>query len=743
MKQRLHQGDCLVSHDGTAIWTVRSSIHGRLRLVCPLLRHNRALADRLGAVTAIHPRVARLQVNTVAASLVLEAISPRPWPRQTVQWLLDQLVVAEPTAMQLPGIAETKLPKGPVLRLSLAGLLILAQLSSPAPWLLPAAVVTLPLLLLPITTAVLRDLKARRLPIESLDLAWFSTLLLRGELGTLATELGVENATKLMHSTITARGPNHRPMAHEMKRWLERATYTVDGDDAPTITTTAMRRGDRIRLQAGEVAPLDGYVVSGEAWVSRRLLDGETTAIHIRPFQPVPAGAVLQRGDVVFRLSQDFSDQTLYQWMLDLHETEKPPWGIGRARQLHRQLMPWLLSGGLLALLLGRLHQAAALMQFDPINDWQLSTTISNLGAQRICKGWGVHLRDSTVLERLSLCRTLVIAEGAICYGLQRQLLDVVSLHGDYDADALIEIVAGFRVCLPEQSVHLFPLQELLLERDLDPRAVVNVEPEGACGLRCLLDNQKAWLGGGALLKRLNLARPAQMPQKPGFHWSFLVIDGEVVGGLLWRDRLNRDALRALRRLRRNHWQLHLVSSWHGDTLESVARQLRLSDESLHPSVDLKQRLALIRDFDRSNGPVAYLGSSLIDSGAFAEADIALAVSEGPVSLPADLADLVLPASRFDRLLDCVVLAEQISANNRQNLLLTIVPHGTALLLNLLITLDPWIAVMLVDMPILLMEVNNLNTYRHISEHHNLGWKAEQKRSSVSSGNNKVAVVQC
>ena len=728
MTQRLRQGDQLVCDDGNTIWTVRSSVGGRLRLVSPVLHHNRSLAERLQDLAAIHPRVARLQINAFAGSVVLESVGTRRWSRPTVQWLLDQLMHADPVAMPAPVAPQTALPTGPLLRLSLAGVLIVLQLGGPTTWLLPAALVTLPWLLLPITAAVMRDLRAQRLPIESLDLAWFTTLLLRGELGTLATELGVDNATQWMHRSITSREPHHLPVADEMQRWLERATYNLDAP-AGTITTQAMKRGDRLRLHAGDVAPLDGYVVAGEALVSRRLLDGETTAIHVRPFQAVPAGAVVQQGEVVFRLSQNFSDQTLYQWMLDVHTVDKPPWGIDRARRLHRQLLPWLLSGGLLALLLGRVHQAAALMQFDPINDWQLSTTISSLGAQRICRGWGVHLRNSNVLERLSLCRTLVIAEGAICYGLQRRLLNVVSLHGDHDADAIIEIVAGFRCCLPQQSVHLFPLQELLLERDLDPRSVENVEPEGSCGLRCTLGNQTAWLGGGSLLRRLNLARPAEMPQKPGYHWSFLVIDQEVVGGLLWRDRLNRDALRALRRLRRNHWQLHLVSSWHGDTLESVARQLRLPEGSLHPSVDLRQRLALIRDFDRSDGPVAYLGSSLIDSGAFAEADIALAVCEGAVSLPADMADLVLPASRFDRLLDCVVLADHISVNNRQNLVLTIVPHGTALLLNLLISLDPWIAVMLVDMPILLMEINNLNTYRHLIGHHHLGWKAEHKRN--------------
>jgi hypothetical protein len=148
--------------------------------------------------------------------------------------------------------------------------------------------------------------------------------------------------------------------------------------------------------------------------------------------------------------------------------------------------------------------------------------------------------------------------------------------------------------------------------------------------------------------------------------------------------------------------------------------------------------MELIRDFDRQEGPIAYLRSSLMDGGAFAAADIGIAVSDGSYALPIEMADIVLPAKRLDRLVDCVAVAEDIGANNRQNFYLVLLPHSAALLLSVLLLLDPLLAilladvplVMLADVPLVMVEINNLQTFNHLRQEHKLGWKAQRKRTS-------------
>jgi len=727
MKQRLREGDRLICGTSGCVWTVRSEMRGRLRLVSPALRDNTAQAAGLQRVAAHHPEVARLRVNLIAGSLLLEHVGLTHWRRRSVQILLDQLD-GEPNTQTMTQSAPGA--KGPLLRLSLASLLLLGQAALTPPWFWALALGLLPTLLLPLLRELGHEWKARSLPRESLDLAWYATLIARGELGTVATELLMENGSQMLQGPIHQAGSYSETLSQELQHWMEQTAFPLDDGMAPPKRIALLRRGDRIRLNAGDVVPLDGYIVSGQAVVSKHLLDGESALMGVRPFQGLPTGVLVVQGSLVFKLKQDLSEQPIYNQLLNLNPQEHPPWGIERARQLHRQLLPVLLGSGLVSLLLGYPHQAASLMQFDPINDWQLSASVAYRGAHNIYRDWGVRLRQGAVLDRLCQCRTLVISEGVLCYGIQRELLDVISLHGDYSRDNLLEIVAGFRRFQAPDAIPLFPLQSLLIQRDLEPRPIDDLEAAGAWGLRGRIDGQRVWLGGGELLRSLGVQRPHAMPQRPGLHWTFVLIGHQVVGGLLFRDQLKRDVSRSLRRLRRSGWRLHLVSTWHGDMLDAIARQLKLPAGSVHPSLDLEQRMLLIREFDRSEGPVAYLGSALMDSGAFAEADIAMAVSDGTISLPAEMADIILPAHRLDRLVDCVTVAEDIGVNNRLNFYLTLLPHASALMLSFIVRLDPLIAVLLVDLPMLLAELKNLQTYNHLRTHHHLGWKAQRKRTS-------------
>jgi cation transport ATPase len=729
---KLQLGDQLTCPASGGSWIVRSALPGRLRLVSDDLRDNPACGASLQRLAAHHPQVAQARLNLRAGSLVLERIGVGVWQRAAVQSLLDQLgsPQQQATLATWPEPSLVSPPRGPLLRLSLAGLLALAQASLAPAWMLPIGLLLLPPLLLPLLRQCLRPEERGSLPRETLDLIWYVSLMARGQLDTLATQLAMDNGGEILRGPIRQAGRSSENLSAELRRWMDQVHFPLAEASSPPRALAALQRGDRIRLGPGDVVPLEAQALSGEAVISKQLLDGDPLPLAVVAGDALPVGMLVLQGELIVQLQQELAEQPLYQQLLQLNPHDAPSEGIERARQLHRQLVPIQLGGAMVALLLGRPHEAAALVQFDPMNDWQLSASVAYRGARSLCTGWGVRLLNATALDRLSHCRTLVIAETALCAGIERQLCEVVSLDARYDVDALVEIAAGFRRFLQPQSIALLPLQDWMEARQLRPRAVEDLQPHGSLGLSGRLDGQSLLIGDGDLLDSLGLARPPQLARQGGLHWLFVVVERQLVGGLLFRDQLDRQVSRSLRRLRRHGWRLHLVSTWHGEMLQGLARQLRLPAAAVHPSLDLQQRLEWIRQFDRSQGTVAYLGASLLDSGAFAAADIALAVSDGSPSLPFELADLVLPAGRLDRLVDCVTIARLTGLQARQNFYLTLLPHGAALLLSLVVRLDPLIAVLLADLPMLLAEFNNLKTYQQLHRHHRLGWRAQRKRTS-------------
>jgi Cu2+-exporting ATPase len=474
--------------------------------------------------------------------------------------------------------------------------------------------------------------------------------------------------------------------------------------------------------------------------VSQRLRDGDPSLVAVQPLQQLRFGVELVEGEIIFQLTQDQSWQPIYQELINFETYYAAPWGIEGARLLHHQLIPVVLGGGLFALALGQFNVAASLMQFDPFRDWQVSASVAYRGASQLLASWGVVLRKGRVLDRLAECRTLVIAEGAICHAKNRSLQEIRILSLNFDVESLLQIAAGFHQSGQNGAILLDPIRAILLAKGLQPRCIEVVQPVNGCGMQGVCLGQQVCIGGGSLLSQLGIPRPASMPKMLEMHWLFVLVDGDVVGGFLFQEKPDPRVKRSLRWLRRNGWDLHLVSNNFGDTMEGLVCTLELSPDCIHTCQDLTERRELLRCFDRLNGPVAYLGSSLTDAGALAAADIALAMADGSLALSSELADIVLPTSRIDRLVDCVAVAADIGSNNRQNFYLVLLPHSVAFLLGLLLLFDPLLAVLLTDVPLVLIELHNLRTHHHLLQRHRLGWRALRKRRSKYSAS-KLPVV--
>jgi hypothetical protein len=728
MNPILRAGDRFESPTGIN-WIVRSAIPGRLRICINDLSTKSYNYNDWQFAAADLPELDYLDVNVKARSLVLVHVEDSFWRYNDVQKLIN-LVHSKHRYEYSDSFVELAEDRGPFIRLLLALFLLIGQSFLLEVWLFPIGILFLPPLLFPLLVNIKTDLSRGKLPTESLDLAWLVSLIARGELSGFATEIALDNGNKAIQGRIVSSSNYGEDLCAAIESWQRKALFPLAAPQAGSKRVDELRIGDRLLIKSGTVVPLDGYVVAGSGLVCKSLLDGDSALIPVQGFQPLPLGVQLVEGELVFKLTQSLTDQPVYHQLFNLAQHHPAPFGIENARSLHRKLLPFMLGSGLIALGLGRIHAAAGLMQFDPMNDWQLSASIAYRGVRHLLAEWGVSLRRGNVLDRLAKCRVLVVSEGAICFGINRSILEIRSLDSEYSANNLIEIIAGFRIFSSPGSIPLYPLQLHLKENDLEPRHVEAIKAVEGCGLNGFLSGLNVYIGGGFLLRHLGIPRPNSMPQEVGRHWLFVVVNGNVVGGLLFEDKLDQMVLRSLRRLKRYGWILHLVSTWHGDTLDGIARQLELPSKNIHPSIDLVGRMELIRSFDRKCGPVAYLGSALIDSGAFAEADIALAVSDGSFSLPSEMADILLPAKRLDRLVDCNAIAKDIAAANRVNLYIILFPHSAALLLSLLLLLDPILAVLLADIPMVLVELNNLSNFNHMKNNHLRGWRSHRKRTS-------------
>ena len=592
---------------------------------------------------------------------------------------------------------------------------------------LPALVVSaglLPLLLGPLLVSGWPYLRRGLLPPQSLDLLWFSSLLWRGETRAALVEFGVESGTHLLYGW--SRSPRFGSELHALIALeLQETTLTclqADGQWQPQALAQ-LRGGDLIALQAGELLPAAALVVGGEAMVSTRSRDGDPGLVLVRAFQQLPAGVQVHSGALMLKLQSSVERdrdlrglRTLVLRRAVLAPLDRPPRLVATAQRLHQRSIPWLLLAGGGALVVGQPHAAAGLMQFDPGNDWQHCAAIVYGAAQRAAERLGVILRRPEAIDPLARCRVVLISDAVLGSWSTRQLRAVHDCDPWISRDRVIQILVGFRVRL--RPCGLAPLRNLLLETDLDPEVIEDLQPMPPLGYRGQVDGIRYCIGGAPLLRHLGLVPPESLPRVAGCERMYLVQGRRVLAAADFELKLPRRIVRLFRRLRAMDCQIRLVCGWDTGLAQVAGHRLGLRPEAVLVADSMATRVDLLQQLRRtSRAPVAFLGYAFSDAAALAAADVAVALDDGIVPFTSLLADLVIPSERLDRLADCVALARQARRLNRTNLALVAGPHLLALVLNLLRPLNPLVAILLTDLPLLAAELQTLALLREPARH--------------------------
>jgi len=592
---------------------------------------------------------------------------------------------------------------------------------------LPALVVSaglLPLLLGPLLVSGWPYLRRGLLPPQSLDLLWFSSLLWRGETRAALVEFGVESGTHLLYGW--SRSPRFGSELHALIALeLQETTLTclqADGQWQPQALAQ-LRGGDLIALQAGELLPAAALVVGGEAMVSTRSRDGDPGLVLVRAFQQLPAGVQVHSGALMLKLQSSVERdrdlrglRTLVLRRAALAPLDRPPRLVATAQRLHQRSIPWLLLAGGGALVVGQPHAAAGLMQFDPGNDWQQCAAIVYGAAQRASERLGVILRRPEAIDPLARCRVVLISDAVLGSWSTRQLRAVHDCDPWISRDRVIQILVGFRVRL--RPCGLAPLRNLLLETDLDPEVIEDLQPMPPLGYRGQVDGIRYCIGGAPLLRHLGLVPPESLPRVVGCERMYLVQGRRVLAAADFELKLPRRIVRLFRRLRAMDCQIRLVCGWDTGLAQVAGHRLGLRPEAVLVADSMATRVDLLQQLRRtSRAPVAFLGYAFSDAAALAAADVAVALDDGIVPFTSLLADLVIPSERLDRLADCVALARQARRLNRTNLALVAGPHLLALVLNLLRPLNPLVAILLTDLPLLAAELQTLALLREPARH--------------------------
>ncbi|MFE2752301.1 heavy metal translocating P-type ATPase [Actinosynnema sp. NPDC059335] len=508
--------------------------------------------------------------------------------------------------------------------------------------------------LVPATTRVLADLKARRYGADVLAVLALGGTLAVGEFLAGAIIAVMVATGRVLESAAQRRA------GRDLSALLERApsrAHVRRGDDVVTTPITRVRPGDRVVVLPGEVVPVDGTLVRAGTF-DESALTGEAVPVFRAPAEPVRSGVVNAGAAVDLTATATAADST-YAGVVEL--ARQAAAASAPVARLADRVATWFLPAALLVAAFawvasGDPGRAVAVLVTATPCPLLLAVPIAVTGGMSRASRSGVVVKGGAALELLGRVTTLVMDKtGTVTEG-RPEVVDVACAPGTSAEEALAHAAAVERYSPHVLAGAVLRAAERARVRPLPAESVTEVPGQGASGL---VDGRTVevgrppadeglppWARAAARRARLDLA---------GVVW--VRRGGEPLAALFVRDRIRSDAARTMRRLRSaGVRRVVLLTGDRVDNATEVAGMLGIDE--VHADATPADKIAHVREV-RSEGVTAMVGDGINDAPALAAADVGVALGSRGSTAAAQAADAVILDDRIDRLADAVETARR------------------------------------------------------------------------------------
>ncbi|PIE70009.1 MAG: heavy metal translocating P-type ATPase [Deltaproteobacteria bacterium] len=419
MSERIHRSVSVVS-----------DLPNRVRLKGGFLRDPNLDPDYLEASMETIPGVEGARLNGRAASIAIR-YDGRTETRGAILESIQDL----PLDM-FQGRNDRKPPPS-LLGLSVKGVMSLSCFFLPSPFAAPLALA----LSAPVILDGLISLWNRRLEVAVLDAAAVSFSLWRRDYFTTATIVTLlalgEYFEKISETKTTGLLKNLlKPQTDTI--WIEKDGVEIQ------IPFEDVGIGDRVVCGPGEMIPLDGRVVEGEAAINQSSVTGESVPVHVKPGDEVISGSVIEEGRIVFEavhVGSETSVARISKFLEDAlrHESDSQK----KSDELADKLVPLTFGLGVgLFALTRNLEKSAAALTVDYSCVIKLSSPVAVRVSMYTAALQGVLLKGAQAMDSLARVDTLVFDKTGTLTRGELEVTDIFSAR-DLDADQLLVLAAS------------------------------------------------------------------------------------------------------------------------------------------------------------------------------------------------------------------------------------------------------------------------------------------------------------
>lgn len=507
-----------------------------------------------------------------------------------------------------------------------------------------------------------------QITVAVLDAAAIGVSLLRGDFDTAGSVIFMLRVGEILEEWTHKKAVDDlaRSMSLNVdKVWLKTAEQEV------LISIRDVQVGDEIVVRTGNMIPLDGKVVSGEASVNQASITGESIPVRKSPGSYVYAGTVVDEGSCVICVDKAMGAGRYDRIVKMIEQSERMKSSTeSKAAHLADKLVPYSLGGtGLVYLLTRNVTRAVSVLMVDFSCALKLCIPIAVLSAMRECSGYGISVKGGRFMEVVAEADTVVLDKtGTITYATPR-VADVVTFGGA-DADEALRLAA----CLEEHYPHSIANAVIAAAKAKNlnhEERHSQVEYVVAHGISSSIDGKKVIIGSqhfvfedeGCTVPEGEREKFDRLPSQ--YSHLFLAVSGVLTAVICIEDPVRPEAAGAIARL--HELGVSRVVMMTGDnerTAKAVADAVGV--DAYFAGVLPEDKAAFIRREHQQGRKVIMIGDGVNDSPALSEADCGIAISAG-AALAREIADITVSADDLFALARLKILSDLLMERVRQS----------------------------------------------------------------------------
>ena len=477
--------------------------------------------------------------------------------------------------------------------------------------------------------------------------------------------------------------------------WVERDGGWVE------VAVAEIAVGDRIRVRAGELIPVDGIIVEGEVSVDESALSGESMPVDHAVGDRISAACTVVDGAAVFAADRVGSDTALARILRLLEDAAASKAPVARlADRISRIFVPAVIGIAVLTaivwLALGQPETAfrcavSVLVISCPCALGLATPTAIMVGTGRGAQ-LGILIKSAEALETLHAVDCILLDKTGTLTEGRPAVTDVVPLGGR-SAEECLALAAA----LEASSTH--------------PLARAIVAAAGTCPIEGGVEDFKNEVGRGVGGRVNGLSCFVGKPTAVGVEIDpqllapleaagktvvCLAVDGDAAALIAVSDRIKADSAAAVAALKAAKVRPVMLTGDNPAAAAAVAAAVGIDAADVHASLLPEEKEAAVAAETAAHA-TAMVGDGINDAPALTRASVGIAIGAG-TEVAIDAADVVLTRSSLCDAVNAIALSRATFRNIRQNLFWALfynavgIPLAAGVLSPLGLTLNPMFA---------------------------------------------------